>query len=182
MRVLPDPRHERLDGRQANFEALQRGGRIQEALAEAVDRINQTRSDIDAVTAKLRAREEKDKKEGVEKSPSSPAGDLIKSGRELRKKLDEAEKRLWTPEDTKGIVAETDAESRLTYALRAIGSSWDAPTPAQLAYLERAESEARKALEAFNRLFAEDVAAFRAKVKELDVQLLPEAQPISIDG
>jgi len=177
VRVLPDPRHERLDGRQANFQALERGGRIQEALAEAVERINQTRSDVDAVTAKLRAREEKEKKEG---DPPNPTANLMKSGRELRKKLDEVEKRLWTPEGTKGIVQETDAENRLTYALRAIGSSWDAPTPAQLAYLERAETEARTALDAFNQLFSQDVAAFRAKVRELDVQLLPEAQPISI--
>jgi hypothetical protein len=55
-------------------------------------------------------------------------------------------------------------------------------TPAQLAYLDRAEAETRKALEDLNRLFAGDVAAFRARVKELDVQLLPEAQPISIGG
>lgn len=175
VKVLPDPRYEgRLGGRQANFAALERAGKVQEALAEAVERINQTRADVDAVTAKLKARVKKD-----EKDP--PGEELTKAGRDLRKKLDEVEKRLWQPEGAKGILPETDAENRLDYAIRAIGSSYDAPTPAQLAYLERAESEARKVLADFNRLFAEDVAAFRAKVRELDVQLLPETQPISIE-
>jgi photosystem II stability/assembly factor-like uncharacterized protein len=175
VRVLPDPRYEgRLGGRQANFEAQERAGKVQEALATAVERINQTRTDIDAVTAKLKARVKKDEKD--------PAGEeLTKSARDLRKKLDEMEKRLWQPEGTKGIVAETDAENKINYAMRAIGSSYDAPTPAQLAYLERAEAEARKVLADFNQLFSQDVATFRAKVKELDVQLLPDAQPISIE-
>jgi photosystem II stability/assembly factor-like uncharacterized protein len=175
VRVMPDPRYEgRLAGRQANFEAQERAGKVQEALATAVERINQTRTDIDAVTARLKARVKKDEKD--------PAGDeLSKSARELRKKLDDVEKRLWQPEGTKGIVAETDAENRLNYAMRAIGSSYDAPTPAQLTYLERAEAESRKVLADFNQLFSQDVAAFRAKVRELDVQLLPETQPISIE-
>ena len=186
VRVLPDPRYEgRLGGRQANSEAQERAGRIQEALAEAVERINQTRSDVDAVTARLKAREDKERKgreETAPPSPDSPAGALMKSARELRRKLDEVERQLWQPEGTKGIQAETDAENQLTYAMRAIGSSYDAPTPAQLAYLERAEEEAREALAAFNQLFSQDVAAFRARVRELDVQLLPEAPPISIGG
>ena len=129
----------------------------------------------DAVTARLKARVKKDEKD--------PAGEeLAKAGRDLRRKLDEVEKRLWQPEGTKGIQPETDAENRLDYAMRAIGSSYDAPTPAHLAYLERAEKEAREALDAFNQLFSQDVATFRAKVRELGVQLLPETQPISIDG
>ncbi|HET9228763.1 MAG TPA: hypothetical protein VFR31_18940, partial [Thermoanaerobaculia bacterium] len=175
VRVLPDPRFEgRLGGRQANWEALERGGKVQEALASAVERINQTRADIDAVNAKLKAREKKD-----EKNPA--AEELTKAGRDLRKKLDDLEKRLWRPESAKGILPETDAESRVNYAMRAIGSSYDAPTPAQLAYLERAEAEAKQALAAFNTLFAQDVAAYRAKVRELDVQILPESEPISIE-
>lgn len=187
VRVVPDPRATpAAEARAANFAALERAGRVQEALADAVERINQTRADIDAVTAKLRAREEKDKKEGGEKKegvaeqPPSPAAGLTKSGRELRKKLDEIEKRFWAPEGTQGILPDTHAEARLNYALRAIGSSWDAPTPAQLAYLEQAETESRKVLDDFNKLFAADVAAYRAKVRELDVQLLREEAPISI--
>ena len=65
--------------------------------------------------------------------------------------------------------------------MRSIGSSWDAPTPAQLAYLDRAEKQTRDALEDLNRLFTGDVAAFRAKVRELDVQLLPDLPPLKIE-
>jgi hypothetical protein len=147
-----------------------------------VERINQTRADVDAVTAKLKARADKDKdKKDPASEAKTPESSLMKSGRDLRKKLDEVEKRLWQPEGAKGIPPETDAENRLDYAMRAIGSSYDAPTPAQLAYLERAEAEARKVLADLNQLFSQDVAAFRAKVRELDVQLLPETQPISIE-
>jgi len=187
VRVLPDPRSNRTaEAMTASSQALDRAGRVQEVLADAVERINQTRSDVDAVTAKLRAREEKDKKEGGAKKEGtpetapSPAAALIKSGRELRKKLDEIEKRLWAPEGTQGILPDTNAEARINYAARAIGSSWDTPTPAQLAYLEQAETETRKVLDDLNKLYAEDVAAYRAKVKELDVQLLREEPPISI--
>ncbi|HEX6861686.1 MAG TPA: hypothetical protein VF414_02665, partial [Thermoanaerobaculia bacterium] len=183
VRVVRDPRYEGRPGdREANFAAQERAGKVQEALAEAVERINQTRADIDAVTAKLKAREEKDSKESGETGgPPSPAAEAMKAGRELRKKLDDLEKRLWQPEGTKGILPETDVENKINYAMRAIGSSYDAPTPAQLAYLERAEAESRKVLADFNRLFSEDLAAFRARVRELDVQLLPETQPISIE-
>jgi photosystem II stability/assembly factor-like uncharacterized protein len=181
IKVGSDPRMDRLtpEGREANFRAIERAGRIQEALAAAVERINQARSDIDSALAKVRAREDKDKDK--EKEKDAPSIALGKSARELKAKLDAIERRLWTPEDTRGEQPDKDAEAKVNYAARSIGSSWDAPTPAQLAYLDRAGKQAQDALEELNRLFAGDVAAFRAKVRELDVQLLPELPPLKVE-
>ncbi len=178
VKVGSDPRMDRLtaEGREANYRALERAGHIQETLADAVERINQARSDVDSALAKVRAREKKDEGEG-----EKPSAALAKQARELKAKLDAMERRLWTPEDSRGLMPETDAEAKVNYAARNIGSSWDAPTPAQLAYLDRAEAQARQVLEDLNRLFAGDVAAFRAKVREMDVQLLPEQPPLKIE-
>ncbi len=180
VKVAPDPRMSWLtaEGREANLRAIARAGRLQEALAAAVERIGQTRSDIDTALAKVRAREEKEKKDAGE--TPEPSAALAKSARELKARLDEMERRLWKPEGSKGEQPDRDAESRADYAMRSLGSSWDAPTPAQLAYLEQAEKQTRDTLADLNRLFAEDVAAFRAKVKELDVQLLPELPPLAV--
>ncbi|HSF41899.1 MAG TPA: hypothetical protein VLT87_19005, partial [Thermoanaerobaculia bacterium] len=73
-----------------------------------------------------------------------------------------------------------DVLSKINYAQRSISSSWDAPTQAQLAYLGEAEQLLRTVLTDLNRFFAEDVAAFRAKVKESDLQLLGEGPPIEV--
>ena len=45
-------------------------------------------------------------------------------------------------------------------------SSWDAPTPAQLTYLDRAEAELRKVLDDFNKVFAEDVTKYQGRSAE----------------
>ena len=104
----------------------------------------------------------------------------MKSGNALKEKLDRMERRLWTPPKTKGIVAETDVWSKIDYPLGAMQSSWDAPTPAQLAYLDRAEAELRAVLADFNKLFAEDVAKYREEVRKGNLVLVPEAEPITI--
>jgi hypothetical protein len=57
-------------------------------------------------------------------------------------------------------------------------SSWDAPTPAQLAYLERAEAQLRTVLADFNKLFAEDVAKYREEVRAKNVTLFGEEPPL----
>jgi photosystem II stability/assembly factor-like uncharacterized protein len=173
VRVLPDPRQpEQAAARQANYDAILRAGRLYETVTSAIVRIRQTRTDIDAITAKQ-------KKDDDEPAPADKAPDPItKAAGDLKKKLDAMEKRLWVPPKTKGIVAETDVQSKISYPLFSLQSSWDAPTPSQLAYLERAEAELRKVLADYNKLFAEDVARFREEVRKLNVQLLPDLEPI----
>jgi len=107
---------------------------------------------LNTVSAKL-------KKDDADAEPDP----LVKSGNDLKKKLDAMERRLWTPPKTKGIVAETDAMSKVQYPLGSLQSSWDAPTSAQLAYLTYSEGALREVLADYNKLYAEDVAKYRAE-------------------
>ena len=173
VRVLPDPRQQTTaEQRAQKHAALMRAGTLQETATEAIERIRRTRADIDAVAAKLK----KDDEPGAKKEPEP----LVKSGADLKKKLETLERSFWRPPGTKGIAADTDAMSRISYPMFAMQSSWDAPTPAQLTYLERAEAELKKALEGFHRLFAEDVARYREEVRKANLVLLPEEPELKV--
>jgi hypothetical protein len=80
----------------------------------------------------------------------------------------------------KGLLPDNDLESRIGSSARAIGSSWDAPTPAQLATLNLAEKDLRTALDDLNKYLTTDVAAFRAKVRDAKIELLPDYGPLTI--
>jgi photosystem II stability/assembly factor-like uncharacterized protein len=168
--VLADPRDTFTpEQRQAKYDAIVRAGKLTETTAEAINRINKTRADIDAVAAKL-------KKEDAD--PGDEPAPLVKSGTALKTKLDSIERRLWTTPKTKGIIQENDVMAKLGYPLYSMQSSWDAPTAAQLTYLERAEKQLRETLIDFNKLFAEDVAKYREDVRKENVVLLPEQPPL----
>jgi hypothetical protein len=137
-----------------------RAGRMQEAATEAIERIQKARADITTVATKL--------KKDDEKEPDA----LVKSGKDLEDKLSKMERRLWVPPKTKGIPADTDVLSKLSYPMSALESSWDAPTVAQLAYLARAEALLNGVLADLNKLFDEDVANYREEVKKRGVGLL----------
>jgi hypothetical protein len=172
VRVLADPRDRSTpEQRSAKFDAIMRAGKLSESVAVAIERIQKTRADIDSVSAKLKKSED-----AADKTPDP----LVKSGAELKKRLDEMEKRLWTPPKTKGIVAETDALSKITYPLYSLQSSTDAPTAAQLAYLQRGEALLRAVVTDYNKLFAEDVARYREAVRKSSVNLLPEEDPLTV--
>ncbi|MEE8560950.1 MAG: hypothetical protein V3S91_03185, partial [Gemmatimonadota bacterium] len=98
--------------------------------------------------------------------------------------LSELERQLWVPPDTKGIPSSQDKPwSQASRALFGLGSSFDAPTPAQLTYLRFAEESVQKGLAEFNRVYAEDVSAFRERVDDLQIGLLEDAGPIHVpDG
>ena len=171
VRVMPDPRETyTAEQRQSKYDAILRAGRLQETATAAIERIQKTRADIDAVAAKLKKDE-----------PSAEPDPVVKSGTALKEKLDRIERRLWTPPKTKGIVAETDVWSKIGYPLGAMQSSWDAPTPSQLTYLDQAEVDLRAVLTDFNKLFAEDVAKYREEVRKATVVLLPEQEPIGME-
>ncbi len=170
VRVLADPRETiAAEARQAKFDAIMRAGKLTETVTTAIERINATRADIDAVSSKLKKPED-----AADKTPDP----LVKSGAALKRRLDEMEKRLWVPPKTKGLVADTDVLSKITYPLQSMQSSWDAPTPAQLAYLDRAEASLRAVLADYNKLFAEDVAKYRADVQAKKVGLFAEEPPL----
>jgi hypothetical protein len=156
---------------QAREAALERLRGLQESLVAAIDRIAAARADIDIVQKKLDAADKKRQGEGED-----PHRDLKKAARDLKKKLDTMEKTLYTPASTKGIVDDSDvAFSQADFARRSLESSWDRPNAAQLAALDRAEATAKTALAEVDRLWAEDVAAFRKLVEGAKIELLPLA-------
>ncbi|HEX6641437.1 MAG TPA: hypothetical protein VF215_10015, partial [Thermoanaerobaculia bacterium] len=168
VRVVADPRETyTAEQRQSKYDAILRAGRVQETATAAIERIQKTRADIDAIAAKLKKDEP-----GAEPDP------LIKTGATLKEKLDKIERRFWSPPKTKGIVAETDVWSKIQYPIYALQSSWDEPTAAQLGYIERAETDLRSALVELNKLYAEDVAKYRDEVRKANLVLIPEEKPL----
>jgi photosystem II stability/assembly factor-like uncharacterized protein len=174
--VVADPRFEiaRAD-REAKWNTLLRAGAVQETLTEAIERIRSTHADIEVVSKKV-----KEAKKDARPEEKSEAPPLVKAGTELSEDLTALEKRLWVPPDTKGYVAETDPMSKVENVLRFLGSSWDAPTPAQMAYLREAEELTEKVLAEFNQLFATRVADYRKQVEEAGIALLPVKEPVKL--
>ncbi|MDQ3283430.1 MAG: hypothetical protein M3Q69_18680, partial [Acidobacteriota bacterium] len=120
VRVAADPREAyTMEQRQAKYDAVLRAGRLQETVTTALERIQKTRTDIDAATAKLK-KDDDDQPAAAKKEPDP----LAKSAGALKEKLDAMERRLRTPPNTKGIVADTDLWAKITYPLYAMQSSW----------------------------------------------------------
>ena len=158
---------------QAREAALERVRVLQDSVVEAVDRIASTRSDIEVVRKKLTAAEKARKDKGEE--GEDPYRDLKKAARDLETKLNKAEETLRVPSTAKGIQDESGkAFAQAEEARRYLESSWDRPNATHLATLDRAEATARTALAEVNRVFSEDVAAFRKKVQEAGIGLLGE--------
>jgi hypothetical protein len=175
VRFLQDPRLKNTeeDWRRRE-EAIARIRAVNDALAEAVDRIRQTRADADQVVAKIQSAK-KDAAAG-----DSKPDPLVEAAGKLKGDLDKLERRLWIPYDAVGIQPPTDALSKLFDAYASIFSSWDPPSPTHLETLRVAESAAQAVLADFNRFFATDVAAFRKQVDEAKIRLLPEAAPVEV--
>jgi hypothetical protein len=176
--VRPDPRVQLAEAdRRANHDARRRVGQLQQTNSEAIERVRRAAADVDTVLARS-----KPDKEGADPAADEAYKALDREGKRLKKELEKLESRLWELPDAKGILPPDDAQAQIEYAEEAISSSWDRPTPAQLAYLNQAETTLRAALADLNRFFAQDLAAFRAKVKATELQLLPELPPLEVKG
>ena len=182
VRVEPDPA---LGLAEADWQAwdavVTRTGELQNAMADAIVRINTAKDDVKSVLARLDARKkERERDAAGTDGADDPDKPLADAARQLQKKLTEMEKRLYVPQDTKGIVEDRTALNRVEYASRAIGFAWGKPTPNSQAYLEAAETAVKGVLADYNKLFAEDVAAFRKQVSEAGIGLLAEGKPIEV--
>jgi hypothetical protein len=192
VRILPDPRENISEAeRVAKHEAVMRAGEVREALAEAITRIYRTRKDVDVLLGKvgqaLKEADEADPGDGGDSAADGEDGEdgpleaLQESGQKLEETLTELEKTLWVPPDAKGIPYGDDKPwSKAGRALFALGSSSDAPTPAQLTFLRLAEEAVADALAEMNRVFDEDVSAFRELVADSGLELLPRLEPLEL--
>lgn len=162
--VVADPRAAGAgDDRVANWRAVVRAGALQERLTEAILRLREVREDVAVVRRKLAG--------GGEKGSEAPTSPLLTQAERVATRVDEVEKLLWVPPDTKGIVDWEDARSQVRRVLASLQSSWDAPTPAQRASLAEAEAVTTRALEAVAALLDGEVAKLRAAAAQEGVVL-----------
>jgi len=195
VQVLADPRSQNREADwQQRWAAINRGGALQEAAAEAIERIGRIRTDVDAAVAKAKlAAEKKEKEKEKEKEQTRDQGKASKESKEgeassplaaaaekLGKQLDDLEKRLWNRPDAKGILPPDDVADQIGIAFGAITGQWDPPSPTQLEALRQAGDKLEKALGDFNRFCATELAAFRQRVAEAKAELLAEEPPITV--
>jgi hypothetical protein len=182
VRVLADPRLDILMvDRQAKVEALRAAGTLQETVVDAVVRLHRTREDLALIVSRLK--DEGEQRDTGSSGENERHQELLDRAAELKESLVAMEKRFWVSPETKGIVADNDIPySRIRQVLRSFGASWEAPTPAQLAYLAGARSLLEAVLADFNGLYDLDVAAFRRQVRDAGIVLLPEEGPLTVAG
>jgi photosystem II stability/assembly factor-like uncharacterized protein len=170
--VLADPRYDiTLAEREEKLAAIMYAGALQEVVADAVERIRDTRSEIDDVLERLRRAEEE-----------SGDDELLRAGRSLNTALTELEKEFWSPPGSRGQrTPRTDNVLRLIERVSSsLESSWDAPTQAQEINLRQAEAMLQDALDEFNQVFAEDVAEFIDKVEAVGISFVKSTEPLAM--
>ena len=161
--------------------AVVRAGELQNALTDAISRIAAAKDDVKVVLAKLDARKKvRERDAGAAKDAADPDKPLAQAARDLQKKLSAMERRLYVPPDTKGLVEDETPWNKVQDVGRAFESTWSRPSPTTMANLEEAETAVKSVLADFNKLFAEDVAAFRKKVAESKIDLFGEEAPIEV--
>jgi hypothetical protein len=98
---------------------------------------------------------------------------------EVKKGLDELEKRFRVPPKTKGYVYDDDkVANRIGMAQNYVGSTWDAPTDTAEVYVEQARVALDDALEALNQFMAGEVTAFGQAADEAGIGLFSTVTPL----
>ena len=183
-RVLADPRYDVSDqDRRKNFAYRQRLEALTGITVDAVERLVDARADIDVIAALARkaAPEEAGEDAGNDGDNDDPHAALGKQAKELQETLEAIEERIRTLPDTKGYVYNDDkVSSMIGLAGFYLGSSFDAPSPAALAYAAAAERALEKAVSEVNAVFAGDVAAFRQQASAMGLQPLMAAEPLAV--
>ncbi len=146
-----------------NYSAAMRLRDLSNEATDAVEKIIRTRDDL-ATVSKLLARHDKDDEAAKAIRERIP---------EVRKSLDEAEKRFRTPPDTKGIVYSADTvSSRINTASFFISSSMAAPSDSAKTYMEDAGRFTVNAVENLEQVFESEVDPLREQIREAGISLL----------
>lgn len=159
VQVLPDPRLPASEAdRRAKFAALMRVERNIETAAEAMKRLRKTRQALQHLLEEIRERKD------------TLAREVRQEARRLQQRLDSLRYQI-VQKEVQGLLRDPRVlAAQLGYVYRSLQSSWDAPTPAQLKYLEIAEKRMQEILDQINRFYAEELPPFRAKVEALALE------------
>jgi hypothetical protein len=137
---------------------------------EAVERIRSTTKAVDQVLGQVGSKED------------STSKALAEAGKELKKQLEALEVRYRGEQDVQGIRRDPNTvQSKFFSAYGSMSSSWYKATEAEFLALEQGRAALAEFLEELNRVFAEDVAAFREQAQAADLDLFPEKEPLSLD-
>ena len=182
--VLADPRVDfTATDRRANWDARQRVGKVQETLAEALQRIVDARADAQDVMDRIERVRREARIEGAEwdDDTDAPMHELAEAVKEFRKGLKELETTIRFDDEVEGIQGGVKPWSEVSTAGWFLASTWDRPSPEAMEHVARAESMAREAIAGVNAFFAEQYPAFRAKVVEAtELVRWPEMEPIEM--
>jgi len=171
--VLADPRSAvTADNRRKNYETQLALQELAKTAVTAVERIRQTRTDVETTKNLISARNIENDDEALNA--------LGKQADEVKKGLDKLEKRFRVPPKTKGYVYDDDkVANRIAMAQYYAGSTWDAPTDTAEVYIEQARTTLDDAREALNRFMSEDVAAFGSAVNDAGIGLFSPVPPLA---
>ncbi|MCL7972230.1 MAG: hypothetical protein M8866_09130 [marine benthic group bacterium] len=181
--VVPDPRETASDDdRKRKYDALLEAGALRESVADAISAIYRLRTDLQAALAAYERVRDEDGADGEGGGEEVEEEGLESQAREIRRALGSIEERLWVPEGTKGIVYSDDRVWNMVgYALGSMQSSWEAPTAAQMAYLESARAAAANVLSDLAELNGGAVAEFRSAVLDAGLRLMPPQDTPTVD-
>ncbi len=165
-----DPRFNiTLADRRAKRAAAERAAQRRAVASEAIDRLQKTKSAVDEVLERL------DDSDSTHKP-------LRTSGDELKQKIDSLLEEFSGPQDIQGFVRRpTAVMTMIGGAAGSLGSSWDAPTEAQMMALEQAEARLSGALADVNQILTGDFATFRNAAIELNLELAKGQEPLTLD-
>ena len=179
VQVLPDPRSHNTEADwNAREAATRRAEALFQALAEAVERVRNTRADVDTVVARYQSQKKEKEKDAAK--PDAKPDPLVESADKLKEGLGKLERRLWQPYESVGIQPETDALTKAGYAFGYVLSTWAPPSPTHLEYLRQAEKIVNDTLADVNRFFDTDVAPFRKAADTAGVRLLPDLGKVEV--
>lgn len=168
LEVLPDPRIKYApQARQAQWQVLQQISKLQKIATQAIDALGNMKEELSTLGTRLERAGK-----GGEEGEQGGKRQLAKRAKELRKELQELEKLFWVSPETKGIVDYDDAFTAIREAAGKVLSSWDAPTPAAVASVEKARRQLQQALQALVRFQEEKLAPYRKELAEAGVEVL----------
>lgn len=159
--VLADAREPySLADREAKYKALMGWEQTIKMVGGAFFQVRKTNETLDTIIKQL-----KDRKDETSK-------DLVKDAKEVKKKLGAFSAKLMGGGDMMSSLA-----FQAMLPLFSLSSSFDAPTPSQEIQIQQAQKKLMAAQGDFKKLFAEDVAAFKKKFKEADVDFFKISFP-----
>ena len=174
VQTVADPRSEHSQSDiERNFAARIELMGLAEKAVNAVEQIVQARSDIGTIKSLIGKRN----KDGEDESMSA----LADRADELTETLNELEKSIRVPPETKGIVYTADKlTSRIGIAQFYIGSTKGAPTSAAQTYIDIAKAETSKLIGEVNAFLGGDLADFRDAVSDAGIGLLADVKAVDI--